>query len=77
MGGVWEMQIRSGRNILSYLIKTLSMRLNEESLSTLFAEVEAIVNSRLMVVETINNVKSGNITMSHFNNEIQGCYAST
>ena len=31
------------------------MILDEESLSNLFAEVEAIVNSRPMVVETINN----------------------
>ena len=34
------------------------MSLDEESLSTLFAEVEAIVNSRPMVVETINDVNS-------------------
>ena len=31
------------------------MILDEESLSNLFAEVEAFVNSRPMVVETINN----------------------
>ena len=34
------------------------MILDEESLSNLFAEVEAIVNSRPMVVETINDVNS-------------------
>ena len=34
------------------------MILDEESLSNLFAEVEAFVNSRPMVVETINNVNS-------------------
>ena len=34
------------------------MSFDKESLSTLFTEVEAIVNSRPMVVETINNVKS-------------------
>ena len=58
MGGVWERQIRSARTILSSLIRTYSMSLNEESLSTLLAEVEAIVNSRPVVVETINNVNS-------------------
>ena len=58
MGGVWERQIRSARTILSSLIRTHSMSLDEESLSTLFAEVEAIVNSRPMVVETINDVNS-------------------
>ena len=58
MGGVWERQIRSAKIILSSLIKTHSMSLNEESLSTLFAEVKAIVNSRPMVVETINDVNN-------------------
>ena len=58
MGGVWERQIRSARTILSSLIRTYSMSLNEESLSTLLAEIEAIVNSRPVVVETINNVNS-------------------
>ena len=43
------------------------MSLNEESLNTLFAEVEAIVNSRPMVVETINHVNSEvAISPSHF-----------
>ena len=34
------------------------MSLDKESLSTLFTEVEVIVNSRPMVVETIIDVKS-------------------
>ena len=34
------------------------MSLDEKLVSILFAEVEAIVNSRPMVVETINNVNS-------------------
>ena len=34
------------------------MSLDKESLSTLFTEVEAIVNSRPMVVEKIDDVKS-------------------
>ena len=58
MGGVWESQIRSARTILSSLIRTDSTSLNEEPLSTLFAEIEAIINSRPMVGETIKNVNS-------------------
>ena len=58
MGGVLGRQIRSARTILSSLIRTHSMSLNEKSLSTLFAEVGAIVNSRPIVVETINDVNS-------------------
>ena len=56
MDGVWERQISSARTILSSLIRIHSMSPDEESLSTLFAEVEAIVNARPMVVETTSNV---------------------
>ena len=66
MGGVWERQVRSARTILSSLIRTHSMSLDEESLSTLFTEVEAIVNLRPMVIETINDVNSEAATsLSH------------
>ena len=58
MGGIWERQIRSARNILASLLRTHSSSLDEESLNTLFTEVEAIVNSRPLVVETINDVNS-------------------
>ena len=58
MGGVWEKQIRSCRTVLSFLTRTHSMSLDEESLSTLSTEVEAIVNSRPTVVETITDVNS-------------------
>ena len=58
MGGVWERQIRSARNILSSLMKTHGASLDEESLNTLFVEVKGIVNSRPLVVETINDVNS-------------------
>ena len=43
-GGVWERQIRSIRKILHGLLK--EQMLNDESLQTLFCEVEAIINSR-------------------------------
>ena len=58
IGGVWERQIRSARNILSSLMKTHGASLDEESLNTLFVEVESIVNSRPLVVKTINDVNS-------------------
>ena len=58
MGGVWERQIRSARAILSSILKTHSTSLDDESLNTLFTEVEAIVNSRPLVVETINDANS-------------------
>ena len=50
MGGIWERQIRSARNILTSLLRNRSSSLDEESLNTLFTEVEAI-NSRPLVVE--------------------------
>ena len=46
MGGVWERQIRSARNILSALLAEWGERLDDEALRTLFSEVEAIINSR-------------------------------
>ena len=58
MGGVWERQIQSARNILSSLMKTKGASLDEESLNTLFVEVEVIVHSRALLVETINDFKS-------------------
>ena len=58
MGGVWERQIRSARNILLSLTKTHGASLDEESLNTFFVEVKCIVNLRPLVIETINDVNS-------------------
>ena len=58
MGGVWERQIRSARIILEGLLKTHSHSLNDESLRTLMAEVELIINSRPFTMETISDSKS-------------------
>ena len=58
MGEVWERQIRSARAILEGLLKTHSHSLNDESLRTLMAEVELIINSRPLTVETISDSKS-------------------
>ena len=60
MGGVWERQIRSARNILSSLLKTHGRSLNDEALSTLMAEVEAVMNSRPLTVELLRDGNSLN-----------------
>ena len=52
MGGIWERQIRTARNILEELLRTHCLSLNDESLRTLMAEVELIVNLRHVTVKT-------------------------
>ena len=58
MGGVWERQIRTTRNILEGLLRTHSLSLNGKSSRTLMTEVELIVNSRPPTVETLNDASS-------------------
>ena len=58
MGGIWEHQIRSARAILNSLLQTHGHSLDEESLQTLMTETEAIINSRPLTVETINDGQS-------------------
>ena len=58
MGGVWEQQIGTVRSILYELLKTHRRSLNDEALHTLLIKVEAIVNSRPMTTDTINNIQS-------------------
>ena len=66
MGGVWERQIRSVRNVLAALLQSNGSQLNEESLRTLLCEVEAIVNSRPLTVDSINDPLSLNpLTPNH------------
>ena len=60
MGGVWERQIRSARSILSSLLKTHDHSMKDESLNTLMAEVEAILNSCPLTVELLNDGSSIN-----------------
>ena len=55
MGGVWERQVRSVRAILQSLLKTNGYLLNDESLRTLLLEAEAVVNSRPLTVDNIND----------------------
>ena len=58
MGGVWERQIQTARNILAALLKTHGHSLNDEGLRTLVAETEAIINSRPLTVESLSDVNS-------------------
>ena len=58
MVGVWERQIRSACTILMSLLHTHGRSLNDESLRTLLAETEAIVNSRPLTVDTLGDVQS-------------------
>ena len=58
MGCVRGRQIRTVGNILEGLLRTHSLSLNGESLRTLMTEVELIVNSRPLTVETLNDRNS-------------------
>lgn len=54
-GGVWERQIRTICNVLNVTIAQCSGRLDDASLRTLFYEAMAIVNSRPLNVDGIND----------------------
>ena len=57
-GGVWERQIRTARSILASLLQTHSTCLTDEGLRTLLVEVEGIINSRPLTVESLSDVNS-------------------
>ena len=50
MGGIWERQIRSVRKVLNIILR--EQTLDDERLSTLFCEVESIVNGRPLTVSS-------------------------
>ena len=54
-GGAWERQIWSERNIMAALVKQLGHSLDAESLQTLLCEVEAVVNSCPLTMETLSD----------------------
>ena len=62
-GGVWERQIRSVRKILSALCN--EQRLTDESLSTLFCEVEYIINSRPLTTVSTDHRDLQPLTPNH------------
>ena len=55
-GGVWERQIRYGHSVLLALLKIHGTSLNDESLRTLLAKVEA--NTRPIISESLLDVHS-------------------
>ncbi|XP_006821278.1 uncharacterized protein LOC102807915, partial [Saccoglossus kowalevskii] len=55
MGGVWERQIRSVRNMLAGILEQAKARLNTSSLRTFLYESMAIVNSRPLTTEQLND----------------------
>ena len=63
-GGAWERQIRSVRNIMAALIKQHGHSLDDESLRNLLCEVEAVLNSRPLTIETLSDPLSPPLTPS-------------
>ncbi|XP_078495514.1 uncharacterized protein LOC144750757 [Ciona intestinalis] len=63
MGGAWERMIRSVRRILSALSNEQVM--NDEALSTLLTEAEAIVNSRPLTPITLDPSDDEPLTPNH------------
>ena len=61
-GGVWERMIKSIRGVFNSLLKDHPGRLNDESLRTLMTEAEAIVNSRPLTTENLQDPESLPIT---------------
>ncbi|XP_077954078.1 uncharacterized protein LOC144391329 [Gasterosteus aculeatus] len=57
-GGVWERQIRTVRNVLNATLCQYLGRLDDSSLRTLFYEAMAIVNSRPLTVNGVNDPTS-------------------
>lgn len=57
-GGIWECQIRTVRNVLNATLVQCPGRLDDASLRTLFYEAMAIVNSRPLTVDGINDPNS-------------------
>ena len=53
---MWKRQIRSARSILVVLLKIHGTSLNDESLRTFLAEVEAIVNTRRITSESLSDI---------------------
>ncbi|KAI4892141.1 hypothetical protein NFI96_009207, partial [Prochilodus magdalenae] len=54
-GGVWERQIRTIRSVLTAILDKSAQRLDSTSLRTFLYEVMAIINSRPLTVENLND----------------------
>ena len=65
-GGVWERQIRTVRSVMSALLEKNGAQLDDEALRTFLCEVEAIINSRPLTVDNLNDPDSLNpLTPNH------------
>ncbi|XP_067660677.1 uncharacterized protein [Haliotis asinina] len=64
MGGVWERQIRTIRKVLNALLYQ-QQSLQDIGLSTLFCEVESIINSRPITVNPDHHKDSEPLTPNH------------
>lgn len=58
MGGSWEQQIRTVRNILASMLEESGRQLDDESFRTLMKEVQAIVNSRPLALNDMSSTDS-------------------
>ncbi|XP_060570099.1 uncharacterized protein LOC132728485 [Ruditapes philippinarum] len=66
MGGVWERMIRSVRSILSSLLYHHGAQLDDESLRTFMCETAAIINSRPLSPQNLNDpLSSEPLTPNH------------
>ena len=64
-GGVWERQIRTIRKVLSGLTKEQAIKFSDESLATLFCEVESILNNRPLCPTSNNPNDYDALTPNH------------
>ena len=58
MGGAWERQIRTVREILTSMVMSSPRVLDEETLTTFLTEAENIVNSRPLTIENLHDPNS-------------------
>jgi hypothetical protein len=63
MGGFWERQIRTVRNVLTVLLDNHGTIVDDESLRTFVLEAEAIVNSRPLTTENPDHLEP--LTLNH------------
>lgn len=65
MGGVWERQIRTIRSVLTAILDQSGKRLDSASLRTFLHEVMAIINSRPLTTEHLNDPNMEPLTPNH------------
>lgn len=66
MGGSWERQIRTVRDVLEHLLVQSGTHLDDESLRTFMVESENIINSRPLCADTLSSGDSGEpLTPNH------------